>query len=835
MLPQLVLPDRKPVPTPSKSVPLSIPRLAVTTTGGLTQAKQWVQNAQAWSLGSEETSQDEKNQEPIITTTSSTPRRYRQRSVSDGQEVTRVKTSLWSIETNGTTPTTTHGPKQDTLSVTSDKPRRASLAFGEGESIGRRVQQRQRTRSQSPFDVNKELRMETSSTTITRGSQSPLDSTGSLGSRFFDPLKRIRKGSIVSSSTTAEEDEEEQEQELSSNGSLLTDNGSPRTSIQRRRMSTSDESKLCPTPPDSSPRTDPRRRRASLSSGDSTEFRRIMKNRGMGNLDVDQVLQGKFDAKPELLLSKLQQAMTPKQLNVKTLDGEGTDQLTPIKDSASFGPVRRNRRMSITHFEEKDIKAVTNANSLPTTRQTAAQRWSFAITSVKKLLLSTLLFRRNNTDSETTSASNMLAAITQTEGVLAGCRLERLLETPSLQRSQTQERALDIVLCHMNGYARFPPGVRKRLSRAITLVSVPPHKLVIKSAYQPLFVYFLLSGICIATNESGTTTYKPGDLFGEFPITAPQCVRTCTVETVTACTLVSVPRDDYIRALTEEGGEEEESMEGFVRSCKGFEGAAEDVVNRVAGTGNVVRYEAGSVVVPPDERKMVCFLVRGRCRAMRVVPFVEWSAAVDGHVSLDISAANHKTTTTTTMTGQRRGQGTLSAFRRNSATVVSPYIPGSAPLDHKETLVHETLVLGDLEPKSYFPPLRLLRSEATDMRIQHVSATKIELLRTAVVGQYDPSHSESMAETASQAFERETFAAGFGITVTALTPVEVLCFPKVVFLQIVDVATLKSLVDPINEGVLGIPVHELQVKYLETLAWDEHRKSIVAEYSSEKR
>ncbi|TPX64056.1 hypothetical protein SpCBS45565_g06154 [Spizellomyces sp. 'palustris'] len=826
MLPQLVTPTRKPPPqTPSKCAPLTIPRLAVTTTGGLAQAKQWVQSAQAWSLSPDTTTDNEE----IKGGDTCSPRHYRQRSVSDGQEVERGKTSLWSVETMG--------GKVDVLGGSFERPRRASLAFGEGEGVARRG----RKGSLAAFDGSSRVdasrvdtnrmetsRMETSSTSIPRGSQSPLDaSTNSLGSRIPDPLKRIRRGSTIST-----------DQELSSNGSLIDQTGSPRLDPRhKRRMSTSDECKpMCPTPPDpASPRTDPRRRRASLSLGDSIEFRRIMKHRGMGTLDVDQVLNGKFDDKPEILLSKLQaMTMTPvvnqqDRPGTSDLSNEGTDQLTPIKDTVPS--VRRNRRMSITHFEEKDIKAVTTASVLPsvlpTTRRTAAHRWAFAITSVKKLLLSTLLFRKNNTstDMETSSASNMLAAITQKEGVLAGCRLERLLEVPPGQRSVAQERALDIVLCHMNGFARFAPAVRKRLSRAITLVSVPPHKTVIKSAYQPLFVYFLLSGFCIATNESGIITYKPGDLFGEFPITAPQCVRTCTVETVTACTLVSVPRDDYIRALTEEGGEEEESMEGFVRSCKGFEGALEEVVSRVAGAGNVVRYEAGSVVVPPDERKMVCFLVRGRCKAMRVIPFVEWSAAVDGHVSLDMS--NHKGAT---MNGQRRGRGTVSAQRRNSATVVSPYIPGTAPLDQKETLVHETLILGDLEPKSYFPPLRLLRSEATDMRIQHVSAAKVEVLRTAVAGQYDPSHSDNMSETAAQAFERETFAAGFGITVTAHTPVEILCIPKVVFLQIVDVATLKSLVDPINEGVLGIPVHDLQIKYLETLAWDEHRKSIVAEY-----
>ncbi|KAI9005200.1 hypothetical protein BC832DRAFT_475355 [Gaertneriomyces semiglobifer] len=408
-------------------------------------------------------------------------------------------------------------------------------------------------------------------------------------------------------------------------------------------------------------------------------------------------------------------------------------------------------------------------------------------------------------------------------------------------------READTLLIHIQSFAKLPAPVRRAMARYATLLHVAPGRLIIKAGHSPLFVYFLLSGACIATDPatSDVRSYSAGECFGAVPLSDPAAPRKVTIEAVVETMLFAVPVDEYVQAVTTGDGTDGAMP---IWQCFGpFKDTPPELLKQLMVIATAARYEANQIILPPEERKNICFLIRGTCKILRRVPFVLKRTDIGPPACSPAATPN---------LSDRSSRPSTSVSLRSSVSSDEPRTsnglyavpPGTMPCEllQGEQLIYRMLSLGELEPHAHFPPLRLLQTEAAVYRSQSISSTKVDILQRAVERQYD-SHWKNTQSAATKIraprdsaqgaseYERESLAAALDMTVLATTPCEVLVIPKMDLVRILDVESIRQLVDPDYEGVVGTRVEDVQKEYLSAKRWETGRASIVAEYRGRNR
>ncbi|KAJ3278440.1 hypothetical protein HK104_002333 [Borealophlyctis nickersoniae] len=507
--------------------------------------------------------------------------------------------------------------------------------------------------------------------------------------------------------------------------------------------------------------------------------------------------------------------------------------------------------------------------------ETARYRWKWCITLTRKLLRSSSLFRVGpgagniGGGGQPDSMAGYLAGLSQRDNILNGNRIANTLAMKVADRTPAQERQLDSLLCHMPSFARLGSNIRYELAKSALYLGLGPDRTVIRRGLTPLFVYYLFTGACSSVEPTDARhggdivkSLKAGEMFGNFPFSAPDQPRPATITTIMPCELIAIPREAYIQAMTGTQQQEFQHVIGhFLRSVPPFEKTPESVVEELVKLGQVVEYEMTTVILPPNERRYFFILLDGKCRAFRSVP-IKGRGSSTGSTHTRHSAGSDDMTPKITLTDDSLTPrapratpppGASSRTRRASLTPNwRPREPSisddsQAPqqlLSHSQQQqqpVYETLSVGELHPRDYFPPLRLARAEVMEMRAAHVSAENVAVLRTATRrqdgqgkdgvagvggGNVGMMTSAAGGETAG---DDESLALGLDITVKSLQRVECFRIPRVDLLRVVDTATVSRLVSTSCEGTLGVSIQELQENYAAARAWSDHRRSVVAE------
>ncbi|KAJ3041771.1 hypothetical protein HDV00_008661 [Rhizophlyctis rosea] len=671
------------------------------------------------------------------------------------------------------------------------------------------------------------------------------------------------------------------------------------------------------------PKSGQGRRRSSLSSG----------------LDYDAVLSGKFDNNPAALLGyltvpqsrgsssgslspgaasrsssrdrMLEEAVIETDLRGKTVahlnrprqsvtaDTRFEDSRSSAgarsgsaldNDSGSGGPVPRSRRrMSLSAFNALQINSLDGRRrdrepSAPLLEEdvqqdasiAAKKRWQWAITLTRKLLRSSSLFRHTAPD----TAAGYLATLTQRDAIVNGDRLCTILATKVELRTASQLRQLDTLLCTMPTFARLPMDVRTELGKSAVYIAAGPGRLVIKEGRQPLFVYWMFTGVCTSSTEAPKAaeyevkSYRAGETLGSFALTAPDQPRAATITTVTPTELVGVSCEAYINAMTGAGHQSYQlGMEHLLRSIPAFESTPTAILGELINAGQAVEFDLASTILSPPDRRFFYILLSGKCHTIRSIPLIrttprpalappspsppQRSSLAPPSPSPPSRTSLTPTDTPQTLTPQPPPTTAPTRSRRPSLKS-GPSVPRAPPTLHTraymgipptddEELIYETVSTGEIAPLEYFPPLRVGRGEVMDLKAAGVPAAKVRLVRDATkrhgrwvtkegrVIESDGGGSGGDGEDRRFEDEQEKVAMALDLTVRALQRVECFRISRLDVLRILDEATVMRLVSRSNEGKVGASLQELQESFLTNRAWDEHRKKVVEQVITEGR
>ena len=73
----------------------------------------------------------------------------------------------------------------------------------------------------------------------------------------------------------------------------------------------------------------------------------------------------------------------------------------------------------------------------------------------------------------------------------------------------------------------------------------------------------------------------------------------------------------------------------------------------------------------------------------------------------------------------------------------------------------------------------------------------------------------------------EDSIAGVDLSVTSVDKVTCLVIKKMNLLSILSPESLRDITDPRSEGLVGIPMSEIQKNYVDKLQWKEYRSELV--------
>ncbi|KAI9088804.1 hypothetical protein DFS34DRAFT_598210 [Phlyctochytrium arcticum] len=403
----------------------------------------------------------------------------------------------------------------------------------------------------------------------------------------------------------------------------------------------------------------------------------------MASIPTNDILAGKFNSRPDLLLEKLQGLSTSMTHHAhhagaageKKADASESGNANGGKGPGEVGGKSIETLASWNLAVQRANQSIHGNLNLPSRPESPIGGEIGSIFSSSPKFSNTII--------------DNLQSLSAKDHLSMRLRIHRLLAIPTAQRIPDNEKALDVLLCHMSSFARLGLLTRRALARGAYLVTARPGKAILCAGNAPLHVYFLLLGtaetvspasptqdeddhhhMSVRVTPASVSAFEPGDMIGELAITAPNAKRTATVVAVTKCTLVCVERNEYIRAFTAHSKEEElflANLNGqselntdkeddqttdetkiiqYLRTLPFFDGSDPAMVTKIVRAGTLVKYDQRSQI--PLQRgehlggesggnglgmtdtadRLVYIVLRGRCKVTRRVPVVGKTSVV---------------------------------------------------------------------------------------------------------------------------------------------------------------------------------------------------------------
>ncbi|TPX65771.1 hypothetical protein SpCBS45565_g04961 [Spizellomyces sp. 'palustris'] len=568
----------------------------------------------------------------------------------------------------------------------------------------------------------------------------------------------------------------------------------------------------------------------------------------VARLDIDGILAGKYDTQFERILHKMK--------------GSSTQESTSHDDDWASSSAVTLREADVEGFlaTSPSASASNSAATLPRARSgrieslRARQNWTYAIGTVRKILRATLIFRtskktgkdQENDESQneqtsamaalfqfTTATANANSAVPSLHSHLTSLNLRdtaaitskiaSLIQMAATERTAKQESRLDTMLCRClpMTFAKHSKRVRREMARIAIFERVGEGRIVVKAGHHAWNYFYILSGTCLSNKISDWESVaerrssiannlfsdrprghiqgylSPGDAFGEYALSQSTDLRSETVTTLTPCEFIRIEREDYLAHLASQDVDPSalHNRISFLSSLPVFRRTSKEIIVQLAKAAKAVRFEVDTTVLAPYERDLIVFLMRGQCKAVRIVEMMDGNAVTKDPEPAARQVSQEQDETT----------GSPSFHTMQSPAVVS---------------------IGNFYPGDYFPRLYLDRSEALTYRMHNISAAKLHLLvatserRISVVEALQNQNQSVISKAASA-------AAGLDLSAIAMQPCDCLCIPRLDLVGILDDDTLKTLMSPVNEGILSVPVSELQRKLLKKEEWDHVRQMIL--------
>ncbi|KAI9206772.1 uncharacterized protein BJ171DRAFT_579738 [Polychytrium aggregatum] len=466
------------------------------------------------------------------------------------------------------------------------------------------------------------------------------------------------------------------------------------------------------------------------------------------------------------------------------------------------------------------------------TMQTSSEKWTYVLHRVMKMVRSVYAFKdpvnpanksalQNISSIGTVVAameSNLLPTnpnriVTLSDQLhemkvrnesLMAAKVKHIVTMPPANRTDDDRKLLDQLLCRLPSFSKFSRKLRMNLAKIMHWEYFGPGRTIIRRGYPSISMYFIVTGLCQSTTLTNINEHihlSPGDQFGEFSLSAPGEIRTVTVSSLSAVELLRIDKDDYITMFGENDPASIGSRASFFQKLPYFASTDELLLSRLCQVSHIVKFEPGASIVKPGGagHEHVFILLRGQCRAMRIVPFLKLSSS-------------------------------------SLAREPIPYQFGTQVPEGYE-VVNEVLAIGDLIPGDYFPKLHILQEDSFYYRSQDVDIAIVNLLLAFVLKCAGITAWPSRDFNANPGLRNhrktsmmENMAAGLDLSVITIQRVECVMFTKLDFLRAIDLESLKTMIE--HEGLLGVSISELQEKFLTRKNWEGYKRKVVAEITS---
>ncbi|KAI9364444.1 hypothetical protein DFJ73DRAFT_756231 [Zopfochytrium polystomum] len=398
----------------------------------------------------------------------------------------------------------------------------------------------------------------------------------------------------------------------------------------------------------------------------------------------------------------------------------------------------------------------------------ARHRWCFVLSYVLKLVQATSLFRMPAMQLSAQRRSSMLQSLRhghqsevdpqgltyllkahQTKADLVfSAKVQAMLEGErTAEILSTLEKLLGI---RMKCFSNYSQDQMRELCASMQYESRPSGAIIVKEGHDPLNFYFILSGQCEIFQTKGGINYRiniinMGDSFGELPSEGKRTILHMTdAENV----------GTRIAALT---------------GIPHFQLAHASVIERAAQCTQLHTFQPQEPIVQEGlENFSIFWIVRGACRAVKVVPFVK-----------------------------RRTTPESAVHRRRFH--VEGYEAGKTVLGEGDVVAMQVVKVRELGPGDHFPEMVAVMSAE--------KFNRIELM--AKLSSDDPNRIDARSY----------------VSVIATTKVEVVSMTRVDYARVAsNEMILKMMAD---RDLLRVPVDLLQQAIIEKRNWDAFKQGVV--------